>query len=108
MSTLTKAAIANVLGPVGDNLAAELIATGASAQELRDAHAWVVNDEALVNELKPFPRGRVAELVEILRPLEGCLRQRELNSLRGERCIHQAADLSIEVRDCMDRRRQCR
>jgi hypothetical protein len=56
---------------VGDNLTAELIATGASAQELRDAHAWVVNDESLANELEPFPRGGAAELVEILRPLEG-------------------------------------
>jgi hypothetical protein len=71
MSTLTRAAIADVLGPVGDNLAAELIATGASEQDLREARAWVVNDEALLNELKPFPRGRVADLVEILRPLEG-------------------------------------
>ena len=71
MSTLTRAVIADVLGPVGDNLAAELIATGASEQDLREARAWVVNDEALLNELKPFPRGRVADLVEILRPLEG-------------------------------------
>jgi hypothetical protein len=71
MSTLTRAAIADILGPVGDNLAAELIATGASEQDLREARAWVVNDEALLNELKPFPRGRVADLVEILRPLEG-------------------------------------
>lgn len=71
MSTLTRAAIANVLGPAGNNLAAELIATGASEQELREAHAWVVNDEALLNELRPFPGGRVADLVEILRPVEG-------------------------------------
>jgi hypothetical protein len=71
MSTLTRAAIADILGPVGDNLAAELIATGASGQELREARACVVTDGALLNELKPFPRGRVADLVEILRPLEG-------------------------------------
>jgi hypothetical protein len=63
-----------------------------------------LNDEALVNELKPFLTGRVAELVEILRPLEGPTSPRtEVRFEEGS--IPQAADFSIEVRDCMDRRR---
>lgn len=73
MSALTKEAVVRVLGPVDDSLAAELAATGASEEELREAYAWVVNDEALVNDLRPFPKGRVAELAEILRPLEAPL-----------------------------------
>lgn len=71
MGVLTKEAITRVLGPVGDSLATELAATEASEEELREARAWVVNDEALINELRPFPTGRVASLVKILRPLEG-------------------------------------
>lgn len=71
MGVLTKEAITRVLGPVGDSLAAELAGTGATEEELHEARAWVVNDEALVKEARPFPTGRVASLVEILRPLEG-------------------------------------
>lgn len=54
MGVLTKEAITSVLGPVGDSLATELAATGASEEELREARAWVVNDEPLINELRPF------------------------------------------------------
>jgi hypothetical protein len=71
MATLTKSAIRGVLGPVGDSLAAELVHTGATVAELREARAWVTSDEALVNELRPLPAGRVAALVEILGRLEG-------------------------------------
>lgn len=68
MTPLTREAIQRVLGPVDDQLAAEIAATGATEEELREAHAWVENDEPLVNELRPLPTGRVAQLAEILRP----------------------------------------
>lgn len=71
MPPLSREAVARVLGPVDDNTAAELVATGSTEQELREAHAWLNEDEALVGELRPLPSGRVAELVEILRPVEG-------------------------------------
>lgn len=64
---LTKEEIENVLGPVDDDLAFEVQTAGANAEELKTAHAWIVNDEALVNDLRPFPTGRVAQLCEILR-----------------------------------------
>jgi hypothetical protein len=69
MSPLTKEAIARVLGPVDDALAAELVATGATEEELREAHAWVSNDEPLVNDLRPFPKDRLAAVIEILETL---------------------------------------
>ena len=71
MSGLTMEAITRVLGPVDDNTAAEIAATGASESELREARAWLTNDEALINDMRPFPSQRVGELIEILRPIEG-------------------------------------
>lgn len=55
-----------LLGPVDDELAAEIVATGASPEELAEAWAWVNNDEALVNDGRPLPGGRVAELIDML------------------------------------------
>jgi hypothetical protein len=71
MPTLTKDSVERVLGPVDDSLVAELALTGATEQDLREAHTWVTNDEALVNEFRPFPSGRVGELVRILDTLQG-------------------------------------
>lgn len=63
---LTREAIHRVLGPIDDESAAELLATGAQESELREAWAWVSSDEALLNEQHSFPAGKVATLVEIL------------------------------------------
>lgn len=71
MGALTMEAIKRVLGPVDNSLAAEIAATGASEEELAEAHAWVVSDEALVSDLRPLPKGRVAQLVDILSQIEG-------------------------------------
>ncbi|WP_022728659.1 hypothetical protein [Fodinicurvata sediminis] len=67
---LTREAVNRVLGPVGNTLSAELVATGASAEELQEAHAWLHSDEALINEGRPLPTGRVAELLDILKGYE--------------------------------------
>lgn len=66
MSVLTKEQITGVLGPVDNMLAAEIAATNATEGELREAFAWVNDDEALVNDFRPMPKGRVAELAGIL------------------------------------------
>ena len=66
MTPLTRQAVQRILGPVDDHMVAELLATGASEEELREAWTWANSDEALVNEQRPFPTGRAAELVEIL------------------------------------------
>lgn len=77
MAVLTRHAITRVLGPVDNAIAAELIATGATEEELVEAHAWVTSDEAMVDEHRPFPSGRVAELTEILRAIEGPLTEED-------------------------------
>lgn len=64
---LTREAVERVLGPVDESTAAEIAGTGASEQELREAQGWLANDEALVNDMHSLPKGRVADLIEILR-----------------------------------------
>ena len=66
--TLTHEDMASVLGPVDDTLKAELMATGATLAELEQAWAWITSDEALINEYRSLPTGRVAQLIEILAP----------------------------------------
>ena len=70
MMTITRAEIVATLGPVDDELVAELMATGASVEELREAWQWINNDDALMNAGRPLPGTRVGALVEILEPDE--------------------------------------
>lgn len=64
--TITRDEIRRVLGPVDDTFAADIVNTGANEQELAEAWAWVNSDEALINDGRPLPDGRVAELVALL------------------------------------------
>jgi hypothetical protein len=70
MKRVTRDDVTKAVGPVDDVTIAEIIATGATADELAEAQAWIVNDEALMNAGKPLPSGRVRELVDILAELE--------------------------------------
>jgi hypothetical protein len=65
---LTRGDVLSVIGPADEILVAEIIATEATTEELAQAWAWVNNDEALINEGRPLPSGRTAELVELLAP----------------------------------------
>jgi hypothetical protein len=67
---LTRDNIRKALGNVDDVIVTQVLATGATAQELAQAQAWVANDEALINAGAPLPAGRLARLVEILEALE--------------------------------------
>ncbi len=58
--------ITAILGPTDEALLAALNQTGASATELAEAWAWLNADEALVNEGRSLPSGKVADLVGIL------------------------------------------
>jgi hypothetical protein len=63
---LTRELVTKALGDVEDRVLAEVLATGASAEELAQARAWVANDESLLNTGAPLPAGRVSRLIEIL------------------------------------------
>jgi hypothetical protein len=64
--TITREEIAALLGPADEMLIADIMATGASFEELREAWAWLNGDEALMGEGRPLPGTRVAELIDIL------------------------------------------
>ena len=48
----------------------KIIASGATREELMKAYAWHTNDEALVNEGRSLPSGRIGELLNIISALE--------------------------------------
>jgi hypothetical protein len=66
MTSLTRKDIAALFGDLDDVVVADIITTGATAEELAEAHAWIANDEPLLNAGRPLPGGRVARLVDIL------------------------------------------
>jgi hypothetical protein len=70
MKRVTRDDVTKAVGQVDDVTIAEIIGTGATADELAEAQAWIANDEPLMNAGKPLPSGRVGQLVEILTELE--------------------------------------
>jgi hypothetical protein len=70
MTRLTRDDVIKAIGEADDVAIAEIIGTGATAEELAEAQAWLANDEALINAGRPLPSGRVGELVEIFEELE--------------------------------------
>jgi hypothetical protein len=66
MTTLTRDRITSVLGQVDDHVAAELVGTGATLEELLEAKAWLSNDEAMINAGRHLATGRIGALVRIL------------------------------------------
>jgi hypothetical protein len=62
--------IVAVLGPVDETVIADILKTGATAEELALAWTWVHADEALINQGRSYPAGRAAELVGILESME--------------------------------------
>ena len=64
--TMAREDVVSVLGPADETLIAEVIATGASFEELREAWAWLNGDEALMNQGRPLPGTRVAALIDML------------------------------------------
>jgi hypothetical protein len=70
MAALTRNEVIAALGEVDDDLIVQIIGTGATEAELMEAYAWLRSDEALVNEGRPLPSGRVGALVEILQEAE--------------------------------------
>jgi hypothetical protein len=70
MNPLTRDDVMTTLGDVDETVIADIMKTGATADELAEARAWLANDEPLMNSGKPLAAGRVGRLVEILGSLE--------------------------------------
>jgi hypothetical protein len=64
---LTRQDVQTLIGSTSDVMLAEILDIGATRAELVEAWAWLENDEAMLNDGRPIPSGRVAALVDILR-----------------------------------------
>jgi hypothetical protein len=80
MSHVTREEITREFGPVDDVVVTSIIGTGASADELAEAKAWITNDEPLLNAGKPLPSGRVRDLIEILAEIDSSDDEEEASS----------------------------
>jgi hypothetical protein len=70
MRRITRDDVIKAIGRADDVTVAQIIGTGATAEELAEAKAWIANDEPLMNAGRPLPSGRVGELIEILSELD--------------------------------------
>ncbi|MEW6150078.1 MAG: hypothetical protein ACOY3N_12710 [Bradyrhizobium sp.] len=70
MTRLSRDDIVKAVDRADDVTIAQIIGTGATAEELAEAQAWLANDEPMINDLRPLAQGRVRELVDILSELE--------------------------------------
>jgi hypothetical protein len=67
---ITRDDVIKAIGAADDVTIAQIIATGATVDELAEAQAWMANDEPMMNSGRPLATGRVRELVDILAELE--------------------------------------
>jgi len=63
---LTRDRVVEIVGELEDDRILEIIETGATAEQLTEALAWLSEDEYLGQELQHPPSGVVARLVDIL------------------------------------------
>jgi hypothetical protein len=70
MTNLTRDDVIKAVGEVDDVTIAEIIGTGATAEELAEAQAWIANEDVLLDAGKPPPAGRARQLIDILSELE--------------------------------------
>ena len=67
---ITRDDVIKAIGSAADVTIAQLIATGATVEELAEAQAWLANDEPMMNSGRRLATGRVRELVDILTEFE--------------------------------------
>ena len=70
MATLTREDVVGALGRVDDIVIAEIVATGATREELAEALGWLADDALMATGRRARATGRVARLVEILAALQ--------------------------------------
>ena len=70
MTPLTHDDVITALGQVDDIVVAEILKTGATAEELAEAQAWLSNNESLMNSGRPLATGRISRLIEILEDID--------------------------------------
>jgi hypothetical protein len=64
--TMIREDVISVLGPIEDEAIAEIVASGASMEGLRETWAWANGDEALMGQGCPLPGTKVGKLIDLL------------------------------------------
>lgn len=78
MTVLTHDEVARALRTEDERLIADILATGASAEEFDHARTWLANEEAQINEGEALVSGPVARLMELMEAAEAARRQDDL------------------------------
>jgi hypothetical protein len=58
--------IVAILGPIDDSLIAEISATGATAEEVREANAWLSTRDYFRRTAHDSAHGRIAQVYQLL------------------------------------------
>lgn len=66
MSPLTREQITSVTGPLDEELVVRIIDSGATLEELTEAHGWFIDSYAMKEAGHHRPTGKVVEVCEIL------------------------------------------
>jgi len=77
MNQPTRQQVIDIVGRLGDDKLARIIATGASPAEIMEAQTWLGEDDYMGRELHRGVSGRVAAVFEILKAVEPELDERE-------------------------------
>ncbi|HZH52415.1 MAG TPA: hypothetical protein VEZ16_11110 [Microvirga sp.] len=64
---VTRHEVEALVGPTDDRTVTEILRLEPSRAEIAEAQAWVENDEAMLNDGRSNPSGRIARLIEILK-----------------------------------------
>ena len=84
MRRLTRDDVSRAIGPADGVTVAEIIGTGATADELAEAQAWLANDEPLMNDGRALATGRVRQLIDILVELDSAEDEEEVAPNAGQ------------------------
>ncbi len=77
MKRMSAQQVVDIVGRLGDDKLARIIATGASTADIMEAQTWLGEDDYMGRELHRGVSGRVAAVFEILKAVEPELGERE-------------------------------
>lgn len=78
MTVLTYDDVSTALGTTDDRLIADILATGATAEEFAQARVWLENDEAPINAGEALASGPAAQIIGLIEAAEVAGRQDDI------------------------------
>lgn len=84
MSDISRDDVIAKFGPLDDVVAAEIIATGATPEDMEAARAWIARDAAGTNAKERLPPGPVGRMIDIVERVRAANKHPILGSPLGE------------------------